>query len=203
MVPLSNITREGYSPKVLGISRYVDQYDGNYLHLDQEFIEEYIEASKYTELTDELNDFIARFNRIQSTEVDNLPEAMLDSILYIDPNYTEGEVDLQMKMKTLKSFTLNLHFQSTNVFWIGELTEKDIYLHGDDTKSILVGQAVYYASREDDLSDEDENRALRPSSNFDPRLNTDPADKPFIWKPCGEWGFIYDEKQWKLFIPRI
>ncbi len=145
-----------------------------------------------------MNDFIDQFNRVQAADVDKLPEAELDSVLYLDPDYIGDEVDLQMKGKTLKSFTLNLHFQSTNVFWIGELSEKDIYLHGDDTTSLYVGQAFYYTSGED------ENRALLPPpSNFNPCSDAKPAAKPFIWRLSGKWGFIYDDRQWKLFIPRI
>ena len=87
-------------------------------------IKEFIEVFEVCELTDELNNFIDRLNRVQAAEVDKFLEAELDSVLYLDPNYTGDEVDLQVKRKILRSFTLNLHFQSTNVFWVGELTEK-------------------------------------------------------------------------------
>ena len=71
-----------------------------------------------------MNNFIDRLNQVPAAEVDKLPEAEFDSVLYLGPDYTEDEVDLQEKRKILRNFTLNLHFQSTNVFWIGELTEK-------------------------------------------------------------------------------
>ena len=61
-----------------------------------------------------------------------------------------------------------------------------------------VGQAFYYTSGEY------ENRVLLPPpSNFNPHSDTDPAAEPYIWRLSGKWEFIYDDRQWKLFIPRI
>ena len=74
----------GYRPDILRKIGYknIVEVDGiNHLVLSREFIEAFIEtSSKYGELTDELNNFIDRLNRVKSEEIDNLTEAQINSM---------------------------------------------------------------------------------------------------------------------------
>ena len=203
----------GYRPKIRSSSNEIIDYsdiiekDGiDHLVLDQAFMEAFIEASKYEEVTDELNAFIDRLNRIKSADIDNLTEAEIDSMFYIDPNINEDGLDLEDKRKGLREFAVGMHFQSTNVFWIGGGTEKDLYPDGDDGEAVFLGRAIEY-SREDHLRAHyylkgQIDHEAPPPSNFDPRLHTDPDEEPFIWVPAGTWEFIYHKRQWKVAIFR-
>ena len=135
----------GHRPKIK--IRYTDiiEVDGvNHLVLPRQFIEAYIEASsKYAELTDELNDFINRLNQVKSTEIDNMTEAQIDSMLHLGPKIAD-EAGLEGKRRGLREFTVDIHFQSTNVFWIEESAELGRHFYGDDAESIIFGQAIIY-----------------------------------------------------------
>ena len=198
----------GYRPKILSKISYTDivEVDGvNHLGLSREFIEAFIEASsKYGEVADELNTFIDRLNRIKLAEIDNLSEAQIDSMLLIDPGLALADkAGLEQKKRYLRGFTVNIHFQSSNVFWIGDGFEIVRDLDGDDTKTVFGGNAIYY-KRGDDLpswlSEENASLVLPPPSNFDPRLHSDPAFKPFVWVPAGKWEFIRVDRQWKIAV---
>ena len=203
---LHQLGRGKYTPDILRKISYkniVKVYGINHLVLSREFIEAFIEASsEYGELTDELNNFIDRLNRIKSEEIDNLTEAQIDSMLYLGPRLVD-RTGLEQKRRDLREFTVDTHFQSTNVFWIGEGTEKDIYPDGDETKPMFGGNAISY-KREDYLRNfhrgDRINPKAPPPSNFDPRLHTEPDLEPFIWVPNGTWGFINENGQWKLAI---
>ena len=58
------------------------------------------------------------------------------------------EAGLELKKLYLKEFAVDMHYQSTNVFWIGEGTEKELYPEGDDTKPVFGGNAIYYRSKD-------------------------------------------------------
>ncbi len=197
----------GYRPEIK--IRYTDivKVDGiNHIVLSREFIETFIEASlKYGKVTDELNNFIDRLNRKNSAEIDNLTEAEVDSMYYIDPNINEDDFDLEDRREGLREFTVDSHFQSTNVFWIEELPEEEIDFLEDEAESMLLGQAIYY-KRKDNLPwwfpDDKVNLELTPPSNFNPRLHTDPDAESFIWVPANKWLFLYDKGQWKIAIFR-
>ncbi len=197
----------GYRPKIEIRYNDIVEVDGvNHLVLSREFIEAFIETpSKYAEVTDELNNFIDRLNRINSVEIDNLTEAQIDSMYYIDPNINEVDFDLEVRREGLREFTVDSHFKSTNVFWIEELPEEDIDFLEDEAESMLLGQAIYY-KRKDNLPwwvpDDKENLELTPPSNFNPRLHTDPDAESFIWIPANKWMFLYDKGQWKIAIFR-
>ena len=182
--------------------------DGVYhLVLAREFIEAFIEASsKYAKVTDELNDFIDRINLIKSSEIDNLTEAEINSMLLIEPSVGEE------KRKVLKSFIADVHYQSTNVLSIEENADLSRYFYGDETKRMLVGTTIVYV-RENyllkrtlhsyDLSYLREmlDPKATPPSNFDPHLHTDLDANPFFWGSGYNAGyFIYDNKQWKLWF---
>ena len=197
-----------YGPKIKSSSHKRIGYYGiivengvHHLVLSRQFIEAFIEASsKYAEVTDELNTFIDRLNRVKSADIDNLTEAQIDSMLYFHPNFmaNPGQED---KKRHLRTFTVNVHFQSTNVLWTGEVTEKDLYSDGDETKSVYGGNAIYY-KREDYLRNSYHriDPKATPPSNFDPRLHTDLDAEPFIWVPLGKWAFICVDRQWKIAL---
>ena len=109
-----------YEPDIKAFYYFIIEEDGvNQLVLSREFIEAYIEASsKHAKLTDELNNFIDQLNRIYSAEFDNLTEAKVDSLFYIDPSLVD-QIGLELK----KRYTVYSHYQSTNVFWIEESTD--------------------------------------------------------------------------------
>ena len=177
----------------------------------------FIEASsKYAKVTDSLNDFIDRLNRIKSAELDNLTDAQIDSIFYIAPKEVDY-FDLEWNREGLRHFIVNKHFQSTNVFRIGELPQVDgawprvvnahkvIDYPGDEVKSILIGQAIYYIRKNylerSCLYNLLENRKPEiPPSNFDPHLHAYPDAERFIWVPRDKWEFIYHNGQWKVAI---
>ena len=197
----------GYRPKIEIRYNDIVEVDGvNHLVLSREFIEAYIEASsKYGEVTDELNNFIDRLNRINTAEFDNLTEAQIDFMMYLGPRWAD-EAGLEQKRRYLRGFAGYRHFQSTNVFWIGEGTEKDLYPDGNDTKTMFGGNAIFYkkkAKLPSRVSDDKANLELPPPSNFDPHLHTDPDLEPFIWVPVGTQGFINHNGQWKIafFMP--
>ena len=203
---LHQLGRGKYRPDILRKIGYknIVKVDGiNHLVLSREFIEAFIEASsKYGGLTDELNNFIDRLNQIKSTEIDNMTEAQIDSMLYLGPRLMD-RTGLEQKRRDLRGFTVDIHFQSTNVFWIIEVTEKDIYSGGDETKPMFGGNAICY-KREDYLRNSYHRDRINPKapppSNFDPRLHTEPDAEPFIWVPVGTWEFINENGQWKLAI---
>ena len=204
---LHQLGRGKYTPDILRKIGYknIVKVDGiNHLVLSREFIEAYIEASsKYAEVTDELNNFIDRLNLINSAEIDNLTEAEVDSMYYIDPNINEDDFDLEDRREGLREFTVDSHFQSTNVFWIEELPEEEIDFLEDEAESMLLGQAIYYKRRDNLPSwipDDKVNLELPQPSNFNPRLHTDPDAESFIWVPTGGWIFINVNGQWKIAI---
>ena len=197
----------GYRPKIEIRYNDIVEVDGvNHLVLSREFIEAFIEASsKYGELTDGLNNFIDRLNRINTAEFDNLTEAQIDFMMYFDPAF-RNELDLEIKRGSLKEFTVNNHFQSTNVFWLKENTELGRYLHGDNAEPVIIGQTIEYTTKGklsivlQAVLREIEDYDFTPPSNFDPRLHTDPDVEPFIWVPANTWEFINDNGQWKVAI---
>ena len=145
-----NTLSSGYRPDIQGNYTDIIEEDGVYhLVLTRKFIEAYIEASKYEEVTSELNTFIDRLNRIKSADPDTLSEAEIDSMLFIDPKFSHNP-DLEEKRIGLREFALDAHFQSTNVFWIGESEELGRYLHGDNAESMIIGEMIYY-TREGNL----------------------------------------------------
>ena len=207
---LHQLGRGMYTPDILRKIGYknIVEVDGiNHLVLSREFIEAFIEASsEYGELTDELNNFIDRLNQVKSVEIDNLTELQIDSMLHLDQSLA-ANAELEQKRLYLKGFTVNIHFQSTNVFWLEESIEVGRYLYGDDAEPQLFGQAIYYRNRMKDrtvnrLRNNKEYLDLLPSSNFDSRLHTepdeDPDEEPFIWVPTGRWAFIFVDRQWKI-----
>ena len=194
----------GYRPEIK--IRYTDiiEVDGvNHLVLSWQFIVAFIVvSSEYGALADELNNFIDRLNRIKLAEIGNLTEVQIDSMLYLEPRIAD-DAGLEEKRIGLREFTVDIHFQSTNVFWIEESAELGRHFYEDDAESIIFGQAIYY-KRKDNLPsrvpDDEINLELPPPSNFDPRLHTDPDSEPFIWVPAGKWGFIYHNRQWKIAV---
>ncbi len=163
---LHQLGRGKYTPDILRKISYkniVKVYGINHLVLSREFIEAFIEASsKYGELTDELNNFIDRLNQIKSTEIDNMTEAQIDSMLYLGPRLMD-RTGLEQKSRDLRGFTVDSHFQSTNVFWIIEGNEKDIYSDGDETKHMFGGNAIYY-KREDYLRNSHHRNRINPKA---------------------------------------
>ena len=180
--------------------------DGEFhLLLSQGFIEAFIDASKYAEVTDELNEFIERINRIRSEELESLTEAQIDSIQYVDPRLLDDPSPLEKKRNYLKEFTLDVHFLDTNVFWIIESAELGQYVPEKPDQVMILGEAIYYAtedmigsgwSREEGIYD------IPPPANFDPGLHADSDSGQLIWVPNGTWGFIYIDGQWKLAMFR-
>ena len=197
----------GYRPKIEIRYNDIVEVDGvNHLVLSREFIEAFIETSaKYAEITDELNDFIDRLNRVKSDEINNLTEAQIESMVYLGPRLA-AKAGLEQKKRELRQFTVDIHFQTTNVFWIKKGTEKDLYPDGDETKPVFGGNAIYYR-RDDYLRDSHHRDRIEPKapppSNFDPRLHTDPDAEPFIWVPIEKWEFICVDRKWKIasFMP--
>ena len=181
-----------------GYNRIIEEDGVHHLRLSWKFIEAYIKASRYEKVKDELNDFIDRFNRLKSAEIDNLTEAEIDSLFYSDPKL-EDKHALEKK----REFIVSMHFQPTNVFWIEEKTESNIYSFGDGAKSMYYGGAIFYTTKEilSSLgSGENINYNLHPPSNFDPRLHTVPDAEPIIWVPAGKLYFIYLNRKWKTFL---
>ncbi len=161
-----------HSPKIKSSSNKVIDYhdiieeDGvNHLVLSREIIEAYIEASsKYGEVTDELNNFIDRLNRINTAEFDNLTEAQIDFMMYLGPRWAD-DAGLEQKRRYLRGFAGYRYFQSTNVFWIEEGTEKDLYPDGNDTKTVFGRNAIFYkrkAKLPSRVSDDKANLELPP-----------------------------------------
>ena len=159
-------------PFIRGKHHDIIEENGVYhLVLAQKFIQEYIEASEYEEITSELNDFIDQVNGIESAEFDNLTKAEIESMLYIDPGLADEFVGVEKKRtglrefiarfslrkqrgwkikekrKGLREFIEDIHFQSTNVFWIGESIELGRYLYGNDAESMIFGEAAYYTKK--------------------------------------------------------
>ena len=202
---LRNIGIGRYGPNILGSYQRIIEKDGVYhLLLSREFIEEFIEASKYAEITDELNEFIEQINRIRSTDIENLTEAQIDSLIYVDPT-TRYEFDLEEKKEDLREFLTGLHFLQSNVFWTGESGELAKILDGIHEDRTILGKAIYFMREDADtlssrLLDERRNYDLPPPSNFDPRLHMDPDASLFIWIPAGTWPFIYHNRQWKIAL---
>ena len=206
--------RGSYSPKIKSSSNkrigYYDIIEKNwdhYLLLSREFIEAFIEASsKYAEVTDELNDFIDRLNRVKSEEIDNLTEAQIDSMLLFDSQSADEFAEIEKKRDGLREIRLNLYFKSTNVFWIEENTEVGRHFYGVDAEPLIIGEVIYYLTKgmlsllSSTDSWEKVNYDLPPPSNFDPRSHTEPDAEPFIWVPAGKWEFINENGQWKLAI---
>ena len=197
---------EMYAPKLeKSYSHDILEEDGvYYLVLSREFIEAYIEASKYEAIKDELNAFIDRLNRIQSADLDTLTEAEIDAMMFVDPRIADKFVGVEKKRERLRKLTVDKHFQSINVFTIGEGAEIDLYfMHGDDGESLILGVALYYKT-EDNLSSgvsrEEGNSDLPLRSNFNPRFLIYPDEKPFILEPDDSCYFIYDNRQWKIYI---
>ncbi len=195
-----------YGPKIsyeIGYYGIVEEDGIHHLILTREFIEAFIEASsKYVEVTDELNNFIDRLNRINSAEIDNLTEAEVDSMYYIDPNINEDDSDLEDRREGLRVFTVDKHYQSTNVLWIEESIEVGRYLFGENAKPMIVGEAIFYTNKDnlpwwysDDTTDFN---ALSPPLNFDSRIHTDPDTEPFVWVPADKCAFLYVNGQWKI-----
>ena len=197
-----------YGPDINAAYFHIVEVDGvNHIVLSRKFIEAYTEASsKYAEITDELNTFIDRLNQVKSVEIDNLTELQIDSMLHLDQGLA-ANAELEQKRLYLKGFTVNIHFQSTNVFWLAEIIEVGRNLYGDDAEPQLFGQAIYYRNRMKDrtlkrLPNNKEYLDLLPPSNFDSWLHTepdeDPDEEPFIWVPTGTWEFIFVHRQWKI-----
>ncbi len=184
--------------------RIVEEHGVYHLVFDRDLIERYIEASKYAEITSELNDFIDRLNRMKPAEIVNLTEAQIDAMLYIDLRLADEFVGIEKKREELRILTVDVHIQSTNVFEIEEGTEKDLlYPDGDEAKSLFFGSAFLYYRRENFLRSHLRERIdlkASPPPNFDPRLHTDPDAEPFIWVPVALRNFIYDDRKWKMPI---
>ncbi len=194
----------GYRPKIeIRYDELIEKNRRYHLVLSREFIEAYIEASsKYAEVTDELNNLIDRLNQVKSTEIDNMTEAQIDSMVYLGPKLAD-ETGLEQKRRELRESTVNVHFKSTNVFWIEESTNLGRYLDGEDAEPMIVGEAIFYMRKDKSQSkllDDKENLVLSPPSNFDRHLHTDPDEEPFIWVPAGTWEFIYVDRQWKIGV---
>ena len=192
-----------FGPDIRGSYFHIIEEEGvHHLVWSREFIEAYTEASsKYGELTDELNAFIDRLNQVKSAEIDNLTEAEIDSMWLIDPSYEHTGVELKRRGLILRGE--EIHYQSTNVFWIEESAFLGRHIYGEDAEPMLLGQAIRY-KRKDNLPSwvpEDKiNIELPPPSNFNPRLHTDPDKEPFIWVPTGTESFVYDNGQWKIAV---
>ncbi len=181
----------------------------NHLVLSREFIEAFIEASsRYGEVTDELNNFIDRLNRIKPVEIDNLTEAEIDSMLMIHPRLADEYAGVEKKRDSLREIILNLHFQSTNVFWIEEVMLNRRW-YGNDAKLVISGAALFYLRKDKKQDkypswgpDDKVIPELPPPSNFHPRLQTDSDAEPFIWVPIMPFHFFYENMQWKCFLDR-
>ena len=202
---LRKLGEGAYGPKIRASYRYIVEAEGVYhLVLSHEFIEAFIEASKYAKVTDELNEFIERLNRIRSEELNNLTASQIDSILYVDPRLG-ANLSIEEKREGLREFTLDVHFLNTNVFWIVESAELGRYVTGKPDQVMIAGEAIYY-NREDSLpsrlSGEVEDLELSPPSDFDPSLHMEPGANEFVWVAAGTWGFIHVDEQWKLAILR-
>ena len=142
-----------FGPDIRGSYFHIIEAEGvHHLVWSREFIEAFIEASsKYGEITDELNDFIDRLNRLRPTDYDNLTEAEINSMWYIDRRWLEDEdVGVEYKRNALKQYSGKAHLLSTNVFWIEELPEEAFEHLREEWKSILMGQAIRY-QRKDNL----------------------------------------------------
>ena len=180
--------------------------DGVYhLVLSQGFVEAFIEASKYAEVTDELNEYIERLNRIRLEELESLTEAQIDSIQYVDSRLINDPSSLEKKRNYLRQFTLDVYFLASNVFWIGESIELGPYLTGILGESVTFGEAIYYTTEDRfgyGWSGEEGIHEIPPPSTFDPLLHAQPDSGRFIWVPDGTWGFIYDKQQWKIGVIR-
>ena len=196
---------ESYNRERLGYHILIEEDDQYHLVLSQGFIEAFVEASKYAEVTEELNAFIERLNRIRSKELDSLTEAQIDSIQYVDPRLINDPSSLENKRNYLKEFTLDVHFLNTNVFWIVESAELGHIVTGKPDQVMIAGEAIYYTT-EDRIgsrwSQEERIYDIPPPSNFDPRLHAAPDSRQLIWVPDGTWGFIYINEQWKLAMLR-
>ena len=199
-----------FPPSIKATYTCVIKEDGvNHLVLSREFIEAFIEASsRYGEVTDELNNFIDRLNRIKPVEIDNLTEAEIDSMLWINPRLADEYAGVEKKRDSLREILLNLHFQSTNVFRIEEnILSRRVY--GNDAKLVISGAALFYLRKDkkQDLypswgPDDKVIPELPPPSNFHPRLQTDSDAEPFIWVPIKPFHFYYENMQWKCFLDR-
>ena len=205
---LNVLSRGNYGPEIFssnrdGVIDYNDviEEDGVYhMVLSREFIEAFIEASKYEEVTDELNEFIERINRIQSAAFENLTETQIDSLIYVDPR-TTYELDLEEKREDLRRFLADFYFLPSNVFWIDESEELARILHPTHREPITFGEVIYYTTEnriptwwlgEEGIYD------ILPPSTFYPHSHADPDSGQFIWVPNGTLGFIYDKQQWKI-----
>ena len=194
----------GYRPKIeISYDDLIAKGRRYHLVLSREIIEAYIEASsKYAEVTDELNNFIDRLNQVKSAEIDNMTEVQIDSMVYLGPKLAD-ETGLEQKRRDLRESTVNVHFKSTNVFWIEESTDLGRYLDGEDAEPMIVGESIFYMRKDKSpskLLDDKENLELSPPSNFDRHLHTDPDEEPFIWVPAGKWEFIYVDRKWKVGV---
>ena len=207
---LHQLGRGKYTPDILRKISYkniVKVYGINHLVLSREFIEAFIEASsKYGEVADELNTFIDRLNLINSAEIDNLTEAQIDSMFLFDSQSADEFAEIEKKRDGLREIRLNMHFKSTNVFWIEENTEVGRYFYGKDAEPLIIAEVIYYPTKGmlSLLSSTDSWKKgdydLPPPSNFDPRLHTEPDKEPFIWVPIDTWEFINENGQWKFAI---
>ena len=204
-----NALGNGYFPKIASSSNervssnvIVRKNGESYLVFSRGFVEAFIEASKYAEVTDELNAFIERLNGITSDELDNLTEAQIDSMLYVDRRLADNP-SIEEKRKDLREFTVDIHFLNSNAFWLGEGSGLGHYVTGDPEEVMIGEQAIYY-KREGDLpfwlEGETEDLELSPPSNFDPRIHMEPRASEFVWVAAGTWEFIYVDGQWKLAI---
>ena len=190
---LRKLGEGAYGPKIRASYRYIVEAEGVYhLVLSHEFIEAFIEASKYAEVTDELNDFIERLNQIKSADVENLAESRINSLLYVEPRLAE-DLDLESRRIILKAFTRDFLFLPTNVFWIEESEQLGYHLTGNTEKTVMVAEAIYYNT-------EDYRRGLSlgriidlnppAPSTFDPQVHTDLNEISFVWVPAGTGAFI-------------
>ena len=207
---LNVLSKGAYGPVIFsynyGIIDYKDmvEEDGIYhIVLSQGFVEAFIEASNFAEVTDELNEFIERLNRIQSEELGSLTETKMDTMLYIDPRISDNP-SIDEKRLGLGEFLLSAYYLPSNVFWIEESEELTRYVAGDKGDSIIFGQAIYY-NREDYLRSISYLREgivpnVAAPSNFDARLHTEPDASPFVWVAAGLKGFIYHDRRWKIAI---
>lgn len=177
--------------------------DGRYhMICSRAFIEAYIEASKYDEITNQLDKFIDRLNRIQSAEFNGLTETQIDAMLYVDPRLLDNP-SIEKKRDFLRQFTLDVHFQDSNVFWIVESTEIGHYITEDPDQMMIAAEAIYY-EREDNLpfwlAGLPEDLEVAPPSNFHPRLHMEPGASEFVWVAAATWTFIHLDRKWKLAI---
>ena len=188
--------------EVVSCSDILEKDDRYHMVCSRAFIEAYIEASKYDEITNHLNKFIDRLNRIQSAEFNGLTETQIDAMLYVDPRLLDNP-SIEKKRGFLRQFTLDAHFQDSNVFWIVESTEIGHYITGNPDRMMIAAEAIYY-EREDNLpfwlKGLPEGLEVAPPSNFHPRLHMETGASEFFWFPAGTWTFIYLDGKWKLAI---